>query len=454
MDIYRSTFVGSLFLNSIFLYRSYRSHAFRSGELEEKVEDRSQLEDAETLRTFKLRFFAIFLLVNGADWLQGPYIYPIYKDEKGLPEERVATLFLVGFLSGGISASFVGGLADRLGRRTACLAYCIVYSLSCLTLLSDNIFILFLGRILGGMSGTMLYSVFESWMVAEFHMQMPDEPSSTLSEIFSTMTTANSLVAIMAGIAAEWMVSKTGTAKTPFVASIVCLSGAFFLILRYWGENYGGNRNAQDGVGSLLEEQTESSGTTKSALQTVIHNKKILVLALTSCFFEGSLFLFIFFKFPALAMSHKLAGSTSELPFGLIFASLMGSMMLGSMLFNNITAAPTSFPVNRLFICTLMVASMCFFIPTQIRDETVTLWCFCIFEICCGVYYPLMAHLKGQLIEDSARASVYGILRVPLNAFVVLALSTTREGVHHRDLVFTTSSGLLMVAALVVHRLL
>ena len=27
----------------------------------------------------KWRFFPIYLLVNAADWLQGPYIYPIYK---------------------------------------------------------------------------------------------------------------------------------------------------------------------------------------------------------------------------------------------------------------------------------------------------------------------------------------------------------------------------------------
>lgn len=39
-------------------------------------------------------------------------------------------------------------------------------------------------------------------------------------------------------------------------------------------------------------------------------DKRILVLGLTSCFFEGSLFLFIFFKFPALKLSHQLAGST------------------------------------------------------------------------------------------------------------------------------------------------
>jgi hypothetical protein len=71
---------------------------------------------------------------------------------------------------------------------------------------------------------------------------------------------------------------------------------------------------------------------------------------------------------------------------------------------------------------------VCFFIPGHIRDERLTLWCFCIFELCCGAYYPVMASLKGKLIDDGLRASVYGMLRVPLNVFVVLALSTTKEG--------------------------
>jgi hypothetical protein len=46
----------------------------------------------------------------------------------------------------------------------------------------------------------------------------------------------------------------------------------------------------------------------RASIANVI-DRNILVLALTSCFFEGSLFLFIFFKFPALKLSHKLAGS-------------------------------------------------------------------------------------------------------------------------------------------------
>lgn len=154
-------------------------------------------------------------------------------DEKGLAESLVALLFMIGFLSGGISASFAGTFADRFGRKAACLAYCVIYSLSCLTLLTDQLPLLFLGRILGGMSGTLLYSVFESWLVAEFNGLMMEEQGA-LSGIFSMMTTLNSVVAIVAGILAEWLVDQTGTAKSPFLLSMVCLSMAFVVISRNW----------------------------------------------------------------------------------------------------------------------------------------------------------------------------------------------------------------------------
>lgn len=155
-------------------------------------------------------------------------------DEKGLPEETVAFLFLIGFVSAGISASFAGTFADRYGRRTACLAYCVIYSFSSFTLLADDIRILFLGRILGGICGTLLWSVFESWLVAEFNQLMLEDTTSVLGGIFSAMTILNSLVAIFAGILAEGLVGLVGTAKAPFMASIGCLSLAFVAISKFW----------------------------------------------------------------------------------------------------------------------------------------------------------------------------------------------------------------------------
>ncbi|KAJ8112101.1 hypothetical protein OPT61_g5447 [Boeremia exigua] len=455
MDLYRATFVGSLLLNSIVLIQTYRSRQVENVDptSSEKVEHRGREEsERDSLRKLKWRFFPIYLLVNAADWLQGPYIYPIYKDEKGLTEEMVAFLFLIGFVSAGISASFAGTFADRYGRRTACLAYCILYSFSSFTLLADDIRVLFLGRVLGGICGTLLWSVFESWLVAEFNQLMIEDTSAVLSGIFSAMTILNSLVAICAGILAEWLVRSVGTAKAPFMASVGCLSVAFVAISKLWGENYGAShRVASENAALLQQEEAESAViTTKSTLRYILR----VVLALVSCFFEGSLFLFIFFKFPALKLAHKLAGSEDDLPFGLIFAILMCSMMLGSLLYNNITSASSTFPAKRVLMGTLVVASACFFVPGHFRDERLTLWCFCVFELCCGVYYPVMASIKGKLIDDSSRASVYTVLRIPLNAFVVLALSTTKEGESHRDAVFTTCSGLLLVAALVVHKIL
>jgi MFS family permease len=100
--------------------------------------------------------------------------------------------------------------------------------------MSDNIYVLFFGRVLGGISGTLLWSVFESWLVAEFNKLMLEEADSALSAIFSLMTTANTCVAIAAGLVAEWLVRKAGTAKAPFLLSIVCLLVAFVAMMKYW----------------------------------------------------------------------------------------------------------------------------------------------------------------------------------------------------------------------------
>lgn len=86
MDIYRATFAGSLLLNSFVLFRSYstRKIEFQENTNPEKIEHRGRIEsDRESVRKLKWRFFPIYLLVNGADWLQGPYIYPIYKGTFG-----------------------------------------------------------------------------------------------------------------------------------------------------------------------------------------------------------------------------------------------------------------------------------------------------------------------------------------------------------------------------------
>lgn len=150
---------------------------------------------------------------------------------------------------------------------------------------------LFLGRVLGGISGTLLWSVFESWLVAEFNKLMVENSEPLLSGIFSTMTTSNTCVAIVAGIAAGWLVDRFGTAKAPFLVSIGCLSVAFVAISKYWvsarvlheaeamsnfvqGENYGSsNRNGAEAAALLQQEEAEPASPPLSPLRMILRGE-------------------------------------------------------------------------------------------------------------------------------------------------------------------------------------
>jgi predicted MFS family arabinose efflux permease len=53
------------------------------------------------------------------------------------------------------------------------VTYCIAYILSCITKHSSQYKILMLGRVLGGIATSLLFSAFESWLVAE-HNKVSD----------------------------------------------------------------------------------------------------------------------------------------------------------------------------------------------------------------------------------------------------------------------------------------
>ena len=221
--------------NAYLLYRQYRGRKPANAGYEELEDDHDREGvDQGVVRRFQLDYFLVYALAVAADWLQGPHIYAIYKYEKEIPEKWVAALYATGFISGGVSASFAGELADRYGRRLACLVYCALYSLTCLSMLSNDLTVLFLGRLCGGVCTTLLYSVFETWMITEYHERGLQRSGLTLSSIFGYMTTISSIVAILSGVVGDLLVAQLGSRVWPFVASIVCSIGAACLILATW----------------------------------------------------------------------------------------------------------------------------------------------------------------------------------------------------------------------------
>lgn len=149
----------------------------------------------------------------------------------------IAYLFMTGFVSGAIAGTTMGGLADAWGRKKMCLIFCLSSSISLfLRVVTISFPILFVSHLLSGLSAGLLFSVFETWLVAEY--QDLGLPSRLLDRLFATATFGNGLCAIFAGIIANWQVDSFGI-QAPFVVAIGFLAMGALLISVLWNENYG-----------------------------------------------------------------------------------------------------------------------------------------------------------------------------------------------------------------------
>ncbi|GKT44178.1 molybdate-anion transporter [Colletotrichum spaethianum] len=361
-------------------------------------------------------FYVVYALVMGSDWLQGPFLYSLYKNEHQIPSDLVPTLFTAGFVSGAVAGYFIGSLADRHGRRASCLFFCAAYALSCVLTTIPSVPLLFLGRVLGGLGTSLLFSVFESWMVTDFHARRLGDQGLDLSRTFGMMSTVNSVVAIVSGVVSEWLVSVTGTRKAPFLASVGLLVLAAGVIASQWDENYGSTGQASS---------SEASKGKKTSLWSTMTDKRVLAIGLASTMFEGSMYLFVVLWSPVLVSA---SSSPETLPYGIIFASFMASTLLASLLYPRLLALVST--PSRLLLSVLLAANGVFFAlgTGAPRAEQVTFWLFCLFEACVGLYFPSMGYLKGKVVDDGVRAQVYGVLRIPLNIFVVVSLMFSSDG--------------------------
>jgi len=364
---------------------------------------------------FQIEYLSVYLLAMAADWLQGPYVYALYQSY-GFNKTDIAILFIIGFVSSLLFGMIVGPITDKYGRKLMAIVFCLLYSISCITKLLNNFSVLLFGRLLGGIATSLLFSVFESWMVYEHNYRGYDP--ELLSSTFYKSTLLNGVVAIVSGLWASDSADRWGFVS-PFLWAIVLLVICGFIVLSQWTENYGDsnnsniNSNSNNSNNNIMNDDSLSSKFF-SALEFVKQDQSVLKLGATQSLFESSMYTFVFMWTPTLLES----GEFETLPFGIIFATFMVCVMIGSSLYNIIPLKP-----ENLIQKILLISSISLLIPSFFSNSFLVYGSFLIFEICCGLYFPCIGTLRSQYIPESMRATIMNLFRVPLNFLVVLILT-------------------------------
>lgn len=375
--------------------------------------------------TFMVTYLSAWTLCVAADWLQGPYVYALY-EAYGFTKHEIAELFVAGFGSAMVSSCFVGGLADRFGRKKGCVAYCLLYIFSCATKHWKNYWVLMVGRVTGGFATSLLFSCFECWMVSE-HTVRNKFSSNLLSYMFGMKFTLMYLVAIMSGFMAQigvdsfpfepvqgYPVLYMGGNTVAFDMSAGVLLVALLVVCSVWSENYGASDSDPEAETS---EEGASKGGLVEAWNVLLGSTSLsCLIAMVACF-EGAMYAFVFNWTPSLETP------TERPPHGVVFALMMMACMCGAststLLNDKMPSIQRLQVVSALAVCAFALAGLC-----AGKNTHVCFMAFLIFEFCVGVYFPSIGTVKSELVPERIRATMYNMCRVPLNAVVVGLLLT------------------------------
>jgi len=396
------------------------------------------------------RYLAVYLMATLSDWLQGPYVYALYSSY-GYSQHAIAILFVAGFGSSMIFGSVVGSFADSQGRRCMVLVFAVVYTCSCITKHFKSFPILLLGRFFGGISTSLLFSIFDSWLIRSH--ALANLPSQYLGMSFASAQFGNSVIAILAGLLANKAADYrpltlydpsaadtkgimsyvyVGGFLAPFDIAIVVLALCGCLSLTLWDENYGDQRKrdtkSSQSTNSLSDDAGPSNSTGESCLsgfsgaaRVVWSNNEIRLAGIISSLFEGSMYVFVFMWTPAINTDDE-----EDPPFGFIFSTFMVCCMAGSSFFSVLTSEHSMFQIKTeaIGIGIFATSAILFGIMAMSTSTSLTFGCMNVFEVTVGMYFPTMGILKSQIVPECQRSAIYNIYRIPLNFIVLMSLLT------------------------------
>eukprot|EP00041_Stephanoeca_diplocostata_P036717 m.1351536 g.1351536 ORF g.1351536 m.1351536 type:complete len:225 (-) comp24923_c0_seq20:3633-4307(-) len=153
------------------------------------------------------------------------------------------------------------------------------------------------------------------------------------------------------------------------------------------------------------------------------------------------MFTFVFLWTPSLS-EHKY-----RVPLGFIFASFMLAIVCGSTAFQ--LALTMKWSVEQCLEMSIQLAIASFVVTFVFDSPSILFLAFVGFEFSCGVYFPAIGSLRGEILPEADRAGIMGWFRVPLNLVVVVLLFASHVLSHH---MLFGACAVLCTLALLVHR--
>lgn len=366
---------------------------------------------------FRNNYLVVYALMMAGDWLQGPYVYALYK-HYGYSTGDIGKLFIAGFGASMIFGTIVGSLADRYGRKRAALTYVATYIASCITKHWSDYGVLMLGRFFGGIATSLLFTAFESWLVSEHFARNYD--SDWLNGTFSkAIFIGNGLVSIIAGLLANYLVTDMGLGPVaPFDAAATFLAIGGAIIASTWTENKG-----------AATENASLEASFRAASNAIFNDKKVLYLGAMQSLFEAAMYSFVFLWTPALSPNEEI------IPHGMIFATMMVACMIGSSIAGQLLAEKDLRPekyMQYVFLASAASLSLPIFVNMlpfpQTAGNSITLegqiimLGFLVFEGLVGIFWPSMMKMRATYVPEDIRSTVMNCFRIPLNLFVCIVL--------------------------------
>ncbi|KAF4323725.1 hypothetical protein BBO99_00000842 [Phytophthora kernoviae] len=269
-----------------------------------------------------------------------------------------------------------------------------------------NMTILLIGRVLGGISTSLLFSAFESWMVTEHRAQGFAE--NQLGKTFAIASEINGIVAVVAGLVAQVAADTFGEIG-PFRAAVAVTAVAAAFVFA-WTENYGSSFKKVD---PTPEKNAHSEGR-QGNIDSGVLAMDAYALGLCYSLFEGAMYVFVFLWYPTLEVSVP----DGILPSGLVFSSFMLCIAIGGKLFDLVDA--TFLREEAFLLVATAAAAASLLVPTVTDNYRYILVGFLMFEVCVGVISPCCATLRSKYFPKDQFSTTLSLFRMPTNMLVVL----------------------------------